>query len=441
MRLHRLFWVPVISVALIATGAASIAFSATNGTVASPTNGRLFINSKEIDTIGYSIGNNVYYQLRQLAKSINYNVNFDKTTKVVQLDNTHPNTDDAAGIANTGNQVAFHVTSAFTVNSKFVSIKAYTINGYNFVNLSDFAAATNISLKYDSAMDAYYLDDGTEFNATASNIALVSDSPLWTELSFEQAEEQCNLKQNYGVIIYYDRNNANCHKLIPMYQEEAEKAGVKVYAVDRGSSVNMGSSHTFFGYNYTDSGLIELPTIYITLETKINIYADIKTRERTAELFTLVAGQQTKKPPVQGVSKVNVSFAKVSTNSQYTSRVIDLVNYERANRGLGTLVMDNRLMEAAQYKCEDMLENSYYSHPSPTFGEAFKLMHVFSILYKVWGENIAAGQLTPDEVMVAWMNSPEHRDNILKAEFTRIGVGYLKGGEYGTLWAQEMIND
>jgi uncharacterized protein YkwD len=55
----------------------------------------------------------------------------------------------------------------------------------------------------------------------------------------------------------------------------------------------------------------------------------------------------------------------------------------------------------------------------------------------VVGENLAAGQPTPERAFTDWMNSPSHRDNILDPRFTELGVGVRFGGEYGVYWVQE----
>jgi uncharacterized protein YkwD len=64
------------------------------------------------------------------------------------------------------------------------------------------------------------------------------------------------------------------------------------------------------------------------------------------------------------------------------------------------------------------------------------MMKQFGISYKAAGENIAMGQRTPEEVVTAWMNSPGHRANILNANFTHLGVGYVASGNY---WTQMFI--
>ena len=50
------------------------------------------------------------------------------------------------------------------------------------------------------------------------------------------------------------------------------------------------------------------------------------------------------------------------------------------------------------------------------------------------GENIAMGYSSPEAVMTAWMNSAGHRANILSANFTTLGVGYVADGGYWTQW-------
>jgi uncharacterized YkwD family protein len=98
--------------------------------------------------------------------------------------------------------------------------------------------------------------------------------------------------------------------------------------------------------------------------------------------------------------------------------------------------MDTALSNVARKKSEDMKAKNYFSHTSPTYGSPFDMMKQFGISYKAAGENIAMGQRTPQEVVTAWMNSPGHRANILNANFTHLGVGYVASGNY---WTQMFI--
>lgn len=122
------------------------------------------------------------------------------------------------------------------------------------------------------------------------------------------------------------------------------------------------------------------------------------------------------------------------TTSSYAQQVLDLVNRERAIYGLESLSLDDTLSRYAAVKSQDMHDNGYFSHTSPTYGSPFDMMKSFGITYSYAGENIAMGYATPDAVVTAWMNSAGHRANILSSSFTRMGIGYVEDGGYWTQW-------
>lgn len=122
--------------------------------------------------------------------------------------------------------------------------------------------------------------------------------------------------------------------------------------------------------------------------------------------------------------------------SQAAQQVIDLTNTERRKNGLPDLKADTQLSSVAQKKSEDMQQKHYFSHTSPTYGSPFDMMRDFGVTYQSAGENIAQGQQTPQEVVQAWMNSEDHRKNILSNNFTHIGVGYEQTGKN---WTQMFI--
>ena len=111
-----------------------------------------------------------------------------------------------------------------------------------------------------------------------------------------------------------------------------------------------------------------------------------------------------------------------------------LVNEQRAQNGLSPLTLSTELSNAARAKSQDMHDNNYFAHESPTYGSPFEMLTSFGISYRAAGENIAMGYSRPEAVMNAWMNSSGHRANILNASYTKIGVGYVADGNY---WTQE----
>lgn len=125
--------------------------------------------------------------------------------------------------------------------------------------------------------------------------------------------------------------------------------------------------------------------------------------------------------------------------SSWELDVVRLVNTERAKAGLKPLNVDAVLSQVARRKAADMRDKGYFAHESPTYGSPFKMMRDSGISYRVAGENIAAGQRSPQEVMNAWMNSSGHRANIMNPSFTTIGVGQVSGGYYGNYWTQMFV--
>ncbi|MGW7757783.1 CAP domain-containing protein [Streptomyces violaceusniger] len=118
------------------------------------------------------------------------------------------------------------------------------------------------------------------------------------------------------------------------------------------------------------------------------------------------------------------------------SEVIALTNAERAAARLAPLAPDPRLTAAAQAHSDDMVARDFYSHTGPEGHQPWDRARTAGATHRGIGENIACGQRSPAEVVRGWMNSPGHRANILKPDFTHIGVGHATGSRAGTYWTQ-----
>lgn len=132
---------------------------------------------------------------------------------------------------------------------------------------------------------------------------------------------------------------------------------------------------------------------------------------------------------------LNIPLMDESITS-FEQQVIDLTNEKRASLGLKPLNANWELSRVARYKSQDMANNKYFSHTSPTYGSPFNMIKNFGIKYRSAGENIAYGQRTPAQVVNSWWNSAGHRANMLNANYTDIGVGYVANGNY---WTQMFI--
>lgn len=149
---------------------------------------------------------------------------------------------------------------------------------------------------------------------------------------------------------------------------------------------------------------------------------------------------QSQKPAAKKTTQPSSQNTSNSQMNAFEKKVVDLTNQERAKAGLKPLKANNSVLsKMARDKSADMRDKNYFDHQSPTYGSPFDMMKKYGISFSTAGENIAAGQKTPEEVVNGWMNSPGHRANILNANFTTIGVGYVQGGSYGSYWTQEFI--
>ena len=128
---------------------------------------------------------------------------------------------------------------------------------------------------------------------------------------------------------------------------------------------------------------------------------------------------------------LNIPQISISVTT-FEAEVVRLVNDIRRQNGLKPLTENWELSRVARYKSQDMLDNRYFAHNSPTYGTPFQMMKSFGLSFHTAGENIAKGYSTPQAVVNGWMNSSGHRANILNAGYTQIGVGYVAQGHYWT---------
>ncbi|MER5931931.1 sigma-70 family RNA polymerase sigma factor [Streptomyces sp. NPDC002054] len=117
------------------------------------------------------------------------------------------------------------------------------------------------------------------------------------------------------------------------------------------------------------------------------------------------------------------------------AQVVALVNKERAAAGCGPLKDDPQLRAAAQGHSDDMADRDFFSHTAPGGSDPGDRTTAAGYRWSTYGENIAKGQQTPEQVMDSWMNSSGHRANILNCSFKDIGVGIRKGSG-GPWWTQ-----
>ena len=132
------------------------------------------------------------------------------------------------------------------------------------------------------------------------------------------------------------------------------------------------------------------------------------------------------------------SSTETSNMNSDEKEVFDLINKQRTNNGLAALKNDSEVQRVARIKAQDMVDNNYFSHTSPSYGSPFDMLKSFKISYKTAGENIA-GNSSNSSAVTAWMNSSGHKANILNSNFNYTGIGVVSSPKYGKMYVQLFI--
>ncbi len=123
----------------------------------------------------------------------------------------------------------------------------------------------------------------------------------------------------------------------------------------------------------------------------------------------------------------------------FFSELLTLTNRARRDAGVSPLKFSYQLGQAAQGYAEDLATQNFFDHVGEDGSTMLTRIEATGYELIAAGENIAAGQRTAASVFEGWMNSPGHRDNILKADFTEVGFGRFdapNSSDYGQYWVQ-----
>ncbi len=110
-----------------------------------------------------------------------------------------------------------------------------------------------------------------------------------------------------------------------------------------------------------------------------------------------------------------------------SQQILRRLNLERAREGLAPVALDERLTSAAQAKGENMFADSYWAHVNPDGTEPWAFIQAAGYEYQSAGENLARDFADESSLIAAWMASPSHRENIMNADFSDVGLAVLEG--------------
>lgn len=166
-------------------------------------------------------------------------------------------------------------------------------------------------------------------------------------------------------------------------------------------------------------------------------YVGAVSRKYVRAIYPSSSGSSNSGSSSSGNSSSNSGTQTSNMNSD-EKEIFDLINKQRTNNGLTALKHDNGVQRVARIKAQDMVDNNYFSHTSPTYGSPFDMLKSFKISYKTAGENIAANSSNSSAV-TAWMNSSGHKANILNSSFNYTGIGVVSSPKYGKMYVQLFI--
>lgn len=198
------------------------------------------------------------------------------------------------------------------------------------------------------------------------------------------------------------------------------------------------------------SGAVTTTTQKTTTTTTTTTTA-AKTTEKTAAKTTAKTttkvnqgGKQTQQQTVKTTTttttttKVTTTTFAPYTPSGDSAEVLRLVNIERANYGLKPLKAIYLLDQASLVRAKEI--TSLQAHQRPDGRSVSSVLSDYGLSFKYMGENLACGSQTAQEVVDDWMNSPDHRANILNANYEYMGLGhvYVSGDSncYYDYWIQ-----
>lgn len=224
---------------------------------------------------------------------------------------------------------------------------------------------------------------------------------------------------------------------------EAVQDSKKVKRYRLNDSVNI-TARTDTGYCKLDSGdyihcsYLNTSKVEITAATTAPPVTEMTTAAPVVATEADTAPEET----TPGVTEGNYGQrGYTQAELDFIERVFELTNEERAKEGLPAYQHMDTLDVIASVRAWELTVEYRPDHSRPDGRTCTSAFNDNGIIYGAWGENIAAGQDTPEAVVEAWMNSPYHRAAVLSTEFTYMGTGfyYIKDDyqNYYYFWTQE----
>ena len=131
------------------------------------------------------------------------------------------------------------------------------------------------------------------------------------------------------------------------------------------------------------------------------------------------------------VNSLWANHGVLGASSDYSAAtLLSTTNQQRQVAKESNLTIDPQLTAAAQAKANDMAQRNYWAHNTPDGKSPWTFLTGAGYSYDLAGENLAYGFNSAQEAVAGWMNSQEHRDNILNAGYQNVGFGVAMAPSY-----------
>lgn len=120
------------------------------------------------------------------------------------------------------------------------------------------------------------------------------------------------------------------------------------------------------------------------------------------------------------------------TSSVTVDEVVRATNNSRIEAGLKPLVYSEKLADAARRKAENMFSENYWAHNAPSGKSPWVWFKDAGYTYVFAGENLAKDFGDTSRLMLAWMASPTHKENIVNPKYSEIGIAVVSGSLQGS---------
>lgn len=394
-----------IFVSLFCIAAMACTATAVDGVIAVPTRDKgqaVYVNDARVYPTGYNIADNNYFKLRDIGTLVGFGVEWNGETQTVEIstERTSPSIEGISDTAASG-AVAKISNQKIMVDGVQVNMTAYQIDGNNYVKLRDIGKQVNFGVGYDNATASVRIDTDapyTESTTSASGSAITQWNKTMAE--FNQAMIKCNWDKSKYL--------TTAKQYAPVITGKANGTVEDVIAAldaMKGAPVDAVSFD----------------------DNPVNMFWSNELRKALDEDISDT-----------GNAENNGSGETVDTNTLevYAQEVIRLTNEERAKAGLPALKANDKLMQAAAIRANELTER--FAHLRPNGDEIYSVFDEvgYDLGMKLAGEVAAFGQNTPQAVVNAWMRSQGHKDWLLSAECVESGVGVVISSDGTFYWAQ-----